>query len=365
MHQKPMFAALGIFVMLTMPTAALGAEISEDDYALVNTALVEEHVLPRYAVLAETTKNFAKSTKELCENPGESTLNSARQDFHRAMDAWMGVQHLRFGPIKYLMRIHRFYFWPEARGKIADAVRDYTASIDTISMKDFQKANVAVQGFLAAEVILFGNYELGIAGKDKNACKLLVIVSNNLEEMAIGTLSNWQEGDSPFMQFTASPGEQNPIFDSHKEVTLALFQSMHGNLQLISEVKLKPVVGKSIQAARPRLAESRLSGRALRNIILNLETQEELYNGVNGVGLGTLTESADPKLDKLMRKAFRATLKSARSIDPSLAEAATNEELRPQAEKLALQVQALTQIVRQRLTKALELAVGFNELDGD
>lgn len=351
--------------IIAMPFMAFGAEFSEDDYAEVNSALVQEHVLPRYATLVATTEQLAESARILCDGREESKLARVRESFHNAMDAWMGVQHLRFDPIEYLSRKHRFYFWPEARGKVANSVREYLAAIESASPADFGKTNVAVQGFLAAELLLFGDFEIVGNQADSNACKLLVMVTNNMKEMAADTIFDWQDSSSPFLEYVENPGEENPVFDSQKEVTQSFFQSMHGNLRLVSDVKLKPVVGKSIQAARPRTAESRLSGRALRNIIINLETQQEVYSGVTGPGLGQLVKSTDPKLDKLIRKAFRATLDHASSFNSTLEEAATNEELRPQAEKLELQVRALTQIVRQRLTKALGLSIGFNELDGD
>ena len=361
-HFAAFFLTLAI---VAMPFVALGAEFSEEDYAEVNSALVQEHVLPRYATLVEATGQLAESARNLCDAPEKSTLVRVQERFHSAMDAWMGVQHLRFDPIEYLSRKHRFFFWPEARGKVTGSVREYLEIIDSASPADFAKTNVVVQGFLAAELLLFGDYEIVGNQADSNACKLLVMVANNMREMAAGTMLDWTNGSTPFLEYVANPGEQNPVFDSQKEVTLSFFQSMHGNLRLVSDVKLKPVVGKSIQAARPRLAESRLSGRALRNIIINLEAQQEVYSGVTGPGLGELVKSVDPKLDKLIRKAFRATLDHANSFNSSLEEAATDEELRPQAEKLELQVRALTQIVRQRLTKALGLSIGFNELDGD
>ena len=115
----------------------------------------------------------------------------------------------------------------------------------------------------------------------------------------------------------------------------------------------------------PRLAESRLSGRSLGNVIDNLAALRALYEGENGPGLGDLARTADPKLHKLLRKAFRITLGTARDIGRPLEEAAADAALRPKAEKLALQVRALKQIVRDRLAPALGFPVGFNALDGD
>ena len=110
-----------------------------------------------------------------------------------------------------------------------------------------------------------------------------------------------------------APGPDNPQFEDHAAGTLAFFQSLHDSLQLIHDVNLKPVIGESAATVRPVLAESRLSGRSQRNIVVTLEALQALYLGEAGAGLGELTAAADPKLDRLMRKAFRLTLVSRRS----------------------------------------------------
>ena len=161
------------------------------------------------------------------------------------------------------------------------------------------------------------------------------------------------------------PGPDNPFVEDHAAATLNFFQSLHDSLQLIHDVNLKPIIGESAAAARPVLAESRLSGRSQRNIVVTLEALQALYLGTGSAGLGDLTAVADPKLDRLMRKAFRLTLATAQSIDGPIEKAAAEPGLRPPLEKLAKQVRAIRQFVRERLAPALGLAVGFNALDGD
>ena len=337
-------------------------EIGPADYARVNAALVETHALPRYERLAAATEAFADSAQTYCAGEGETELLRAR--FHDAMDAWMGVQHLRFGPVESFNRAYRFYFWPQARAKVADAVAEIVAAdMDAAQLAArIGSANVAVQGLLAAEVLLYDERYLG---SDAKGCGLLAAVAANMRTMAAGILADWQEGDAPFVRLMTTPGPDNPFVEDHSAATLAFFQSLHDSLQLIHDVKLKPVIGESAQQVRPVLAESRLSGRSQRNIVVTLEALQALYLGEGGAGLGNLTSVADPKLDRLMQKAFRLTLATAESLGGPVENAAADAALRPKAEKLAKQVRALRQIVRDRLAPALGLAVGFNSLDGD
>ena len=358
-------------IMLISPGAAAaagGAPIGEAGYARVNAALVESHILPRYARLAAATKAFATAVERFRAADGEADRARARARFHDAMDAWMGVRHLRFGPVESFMRGHRFHFWPQARGKALDSVRALIAAGDEAALSPARigRANVAVQGLLAAEVLLYDEDRLGVrTAANAMARGLLRAAAGNMRDMAAGIVADWRGGDDPFARTLTRPGPGNGYFQDHREATLAFFKSLHDGLQFVADVKLKPVLGDAARAARPHLAESRRSGRSLRNVIGNLEALQALYRGEDGPGLGDLAERADPKLDRLMRKAFRLTLATARSIVRPLEDAATDPSLRPKAEKLTIQVRALRQIVRDRLAPALALAVGFNALDGD
>ena len=351
-------------ILVGATSASSAQEIAPADYALVNAALVETHALPRYERLATATDAFAAAAEAFCAEGSTADDERLRAGFHDTMDAWMGVQHLRFGPVDSRMRGFRFYFWPQARNKVGEAVAELVAAgeDDAALAARIGRTNVAVQGLLAAEVLVYDDSYLGA---DAKGCGLLAAVAENMRAMAVGILAEWREGDNAFARLMTAPGPDNPHFEDHAAATLAFFQGLHDSLQLIYDVNLKPVIGESTAAVRPVLAESRLSGRSQRNIVATLEALQALYLGEGSAGLGELTAAADPKLDRLMRKAFRLTLATARSIEGPVEQAATDPARRPPVTKLAKQVQALRQIVRDRLAPALGLAVGFNALDGD
>lgn len=362
-------AVLAALILVTTAPSAGAAAFEAEAFARVNAALVETHVLPRYARLAAATEAFSTASRNLCAAPGEAAArDDARARFQDAMGAWMAIEHVRFGPIEVLMRGHRFYFWPQARTKVNAAVREVISAGDEAAVRPARlaKANVAIQGFLAAEVLLYGDDALRAgSGAGAMGCALLTAVAANMRTMAADIRDGWQSGSTPFSRTVTRPGPDNAYFEDHKEATRTFFKSLHDSLQLIADVKLKPVIGDTPEKERPRVAESRLSGRSLGNVVDNLAALRALYEGEGGPGLGELTGTADPKLHKLLRKAFRITLGTARGIGRPIEEAAADGVLRPKAKKLALQVRALRQIVRDRLAPALGFPVGFNALDGD
>lgn len=352
-----------------------GDRIAADAYQRVNESLVTHHVLPRYRRLAEAAAHFHEGVAASCASRDPGALAGARAGYHRTMDAWMAMQHLPFGPLEQQMRTQRLYFWPQARGKVGEAVAGLLAGTDAalLSPPRFSGASVAVQGLPAAEHLLFERPAV-LAGEGETrhrGCALLGAIAANLREIAGAALREWRDtpagGPPSFADLMLRPGPDNADFPAPKEATLLFFTALHDGLQFIARVKLGPVVGATRDAPRPRLAESLPSGRATRNVVLNLEALQALYAGEEGPGLGTLVAAheADAALDPLMRKAFRLTLETARAIGVPLDAAVSDPALRPRTGKLLVQVRALERIVRTRVTEALDLRVGFNALDGD
>ena len=334
----------------------------------VNSALVDSHVLTNYQQLANQTKELASIVELSCGGNDRIAIEPLRQEFHDVMDAWMAVEHLNFGPIELFLRNHRMYFWPQAQFKTAKAVHELIGILDETSDKslNFSEMNVAVQGLLAVEYLLFYEAERKIPlGPDMAGCDLLTAIANNMHDIAADTLDDWTGGEVDFANHLKQPESEQSFFENHRTVTRAFFRSLANELQLISDVKIKPVIGKNMDTVLPHFAESPLSQRSLRNIIQNLHALQSLYLGSEGPGLSALVLPADEKLDKLMRKAFQKTIENAESIDLPLEIAAANADYRKSVEKLLTQVQAMGQIVRNRVAKALSFRVGFNSLDGD
>lgn len=344
--------------------------ISEADYARVNAALLDHYIVPRYTRLADAADDLNGTVRAFCDRADDRDLAAVRAGYQATMDAWMGIAHLRFGPVELFMRAFRIYFWPEGRGRVTGAVDALLAAGEpgALSGARLADASVAAQGLPALEYLLYTDPALRQDGaRAATRCTLATGIAGNLVAMADRIVAEWRGESGEFRASFLHPGPDNAWFQTHREATLALFKSFYGGLQRIVDFKLLPPLGDSLEAAQPNLVESRASGRALRNIALNLEALQALYDGAGGAGLGTLARSSatDPELDALLRKALRMTRDKARALDPSLAGAVADPARRPEVEMLSTWVRALKQIVRERLAPALGLSVGFNAMDGD
>ena len=308
--------------------------IPASDYARINMALVEGHILPRYVRLARQTESLALAAVESCtDHQPIQQLPRLRAAFRDAMRAFVSIQHIHFGPIEYFSRHQRFHFWPQARHKVKGAIEAALPLDDeALSPDQFARTSAAVQGFPAIEQLIFDEDFL----IHPQGCRLLGAVTDNLQRMAAETLIHWTEGDPPFVLSMVGSGVGDGWFRNHQDVTLALFTSLHNGLQFIVDVRLKPVVGESLQDVRPTLAESRLSGQSARHVTVGLAALQALYLGEGGPGLGDLAAQVDPALDQVLRKAFRVTLETANSIHRPLEITALNPTLRPNVTRLVL-----------------------------
>jgi len=348
----------------------MSAEPADTAYAAVNRDLVAGHALLRVAALHKAATGLRSSAVALCRAPSQAALAATKARYHAAMDAWMGVQHLRFGPAELFSRADRIYFWPQARGKIAAAVDKLLAGEEIPAPDHMTTASAAIQGLPALEHLLFDRGAALLKGGAgaKRHCALLLVVTANVQSIAKGLTDDWSGGHVDFKRAVSQPGPDNLFYKRHQDAALAFFQSLHDGLEAIVATRLRPVLGAKPKDDRPRLVEARSSGRSMRNIVVSLAALETLYTGQGKgkTGFGQLVVTrGDKKLDTLMRRAFTLTLANARSIGKPLDVALRDKALRPRVVKLHLQVRALKQIVRTRLAPAIGLTVGFNALDGD
>ena len=363
--------------LLAVPLAcgcgAAGAGASADaeaNFARVGESLASGHAAERYRRLAEAAADFDEAARASCDSPPPRKLDGVTAAYHAAMDAWTSVEHVRHGPIELHMRGFRMHFWPDRRGRGGRQVQALLSSPDAarLSPETLRSASVAVQGFPAAERLLFdGGPRESVAngaGSDP-ACRLLVAIAGNLADMSARLSAEWSAEDAAFRQEIRDAGSENSRFASHREATAEFVRGAHTTLQVMAEMKVDRVMGKSTESARPRRAESWRSGRSLRNVVRNLEAIRAMYEGENGPGIRHLLGPSHADLAGLLSRAFRQTLETARAIPSPLSRAVVDPAARDALARLSAQLRGLMALVGGRVAPALGAPLGFNALDGD
>lgn len=350
-----------IFVGLNNPVVS--ADLGEQEFKAFNQQAVENYLLPLYMNLREVSNGLSEKIETHCREDRPLKDLEITHEFNQVMDAWSKVQHTRFGPIELFLRFHRFYAWPEAQRRLVKSIREFLMNNDKTHLEPdrFKNTSTAIQGLLALEYLYYADkVEVEALFKDSEitGCDFLTAISNNVKLIADGVVQDWVNEPINYTEVILNPSEDSSYYVEHREGTLEFFKSLHLGLQVILDLKLKPVLGKSIDGAKPYLAEFALSDRSIPNIMANLESLQDLNKR-----FASLIEEKELRL--LLDKAFRATHHTSTTINLPLQLAVVDSVERKKLEKLMLQVRALKQIVKTDMSKALGFSIGFNALDGD
>jgi predicted lipoprotein len=300
---------------------------------------VTDHILPGYARFAAEAQNLADQAQQSC------AVDDLRPAYNAAFDAWLGVQHLRFGPVEQGGLGLSIAFWPDPKGSGARAqMALLTGDAAQLEPQAFAKQSIAARGLFALERLLYPSGDL-----PADACPLIRATASDLAAVAAQVNAAWIQGFADTVLTAGEPG--NTTYLTRPEVRQVLFTALVSALEFIDDNRLGRPLG-SFTTPRPERAEALASGRPLRNIILSLQAQKELVE--------TLTPDVPQTI-----AAFDHALDLANALDdPDLAGVAQPDS-RLKIEILQQAVEHLRETVLAELGPELDVGIGFNAADGD
>ncbi len=340
-----------------------------------NRAIVEQHIIPRYRQLAEASRALEQQAHVMCTAPDATHLASLRAGFNTTMDAWMGIQHIRNGPVELFTRYHRFELWPDKHNTGAKQLGALLAAEDAAALapENFTHSSVAVQGLTALERLLFDDDAnpgaFGSAGAPNYRCRVVEAIAHNLAGMSAELVEDWNPADPPYAMLFISTSQHldqqpsNQALAAKREVSAMFFNNMNTQVQSIIDQKLLRPLGERAEDAKPRLAESWRSQRSLRNITLNLQAVQSLYE----TGFAPLLrgKANGAELDRKIADAFHTSLLAASTLPPIAGDVFEDPANRAGLEKLLAANRELLALLSGPLPQALDIPFSFNALDGD
>jgi uncharacterized protein len=352
-------------LLLTLGPAAPPAWAAPD-YQDVNTALVENYVLPRYETFAAAAAALDASLAEACAD-GRPTPEEAGNAYNEAMDAWMAVQHLRFGPSELFLRADRIEYWPDQRNTVGRHLAQLLSEqkAEALEPETFANGSVAVQGFPALERLLFDSEDSTWA--TPFGCNAVRAIGRNLKSIADGLLYDWRDSDEAFADVVRSAKAGNARYFDAKEASLDFAKSLRGALLLVQDYKLGRPLGDSPDAARAKRAESWRSARSLRNVLINLTAAQALYEGGGEVSFSALTH-AQPRgaeLDETVRASLARLIAAVKAQPDSLMAALEAPDGWQKLNAIRTEARQLLDLLGGPLSEVLGLPMGFNSYDGD
>jgi predicted lipoprotein len=302
--------------------------------------VVERLILPGNAHFAAATQALADAARQSCD---PATLTAP---FNEAFDAWLQVAHFSFPPLEKDGRALAINFWPDPKALGTKAQLGLlTGDPALLAPETFAQQSVAARGFAGLERLLFPAEAL-----PADPCPLIRATTADLARMAAEIVADWQGGFAQTVLTAGEPG--NTTFLTRPEVRQVLYTQLYHGLEVLYDNRLGRPLG-TFDRPRPERAESRASGRSLRNIDMSLRALRDL--------VAALTPDAPHTM-----AAFDHAILMAEALkdDPILAGVSAPPD-RLKVEILQQAVDLIRIQVATELSVEMDVGIGFNAGDGD
>jgi len=317
--------------------------------------LVSELIIPDYDTLVMAAQKQTVLWQAFLANPNPQAVVQLKSAYLAAADAWSAIEFLHFGPASADFRFERISYWPERKNATGKALALLLAGKgdEGLGEAQFAKTSAAGQGLPALERLLFDeNAEALLLAKDGAGDRRRRVgraIARNIKIIATQILTGWRDGPDSIVKKLDDPAYAG-------EATIRIATDLLSLFQLMRDAKLQTVLGKTIDLAKPRLAEGWRSGRSIRALAVNLAA---LRDAVDIIFAGSSDEVSSPSV-------LVSSVRIADSLTPeNLSALVTSAKQRSDAVLLLDAVTSARDVMNAEIPNALGITVGFNSLDGD
>ena len=300
---------------------------------------LSDHILPGYAAFAASTQALSDAAAKDCK------ADSLKPAFNTAYDAWVAVQHLRFGPAEADGLSVAIAFWPDPKGSGAKSQRALLLGDPVqLSPEQFPDQSVAARGLTGLERLLYPAEPL-----PADPCALIQATTLDLARMAKIINDNWISTYSKTVLTAGDLG--NTTFQTRPEVRQTLFTQVVAALEFDKDQRLGRPLG-TFDKPRPERAEAVASSRSQRNVLISLQSLRAM--------VVTMTPDAP-----LTLAGFDRAIKLAETLDDLAFAGVATPQGHLKVEILQQAISALVDTAVAELGPELDVGVGFNAADGD
>jgi predicted lipoprotein len=339
---------------------------AETDHGAIASATLTNVIRPGYAAFATDASALKDKVRVLCDEPSPEALDAAKTAFAEAVKSWSRVEIFRFGPVNRDRRYERLFFWPDPKGIGLRQVQQALADKDqSVTLADpLADKSVALQGLPALEYLLYGDGADGLADGTPEIgfrCSFAASVATNIDRMAKAVVEGWREG-ADFTKTFLTPGPEDTLYHSPKDVTLELFKAFTSGLELVRDQKLGKPLGTSPETARPKLAAFWRSDLTFPNMVGNVEGVRTLF--AKG-GFADVVAAESPGVENSVLFDLDHAIDVLGAVDQPIAEVVQDEALRAKLEALRVALKSARETASSMIARGADLSFGFNALDGD
>jgi len=363
---RVLFAGL-LLTCATTPAFAF----TDADYATAMGATARQVIVPGYESLQAAADSLRDEAAALCAAPSAEQLVKAQRAFAAAATQWARLQFFALGPISEHQRAARIEYWPDKRNVVGRQLTDVLVKQDPAALEPgrFATTSVGVQGLPAMERLLFEEDALQAVAKAAPGaafrCGLTAAIGDNLHNIAGDVLTGWTGGDRPVLDRVEHPNPDDEELPTARDAAGRLLNDLLTTTIAVRDMKLLSALGASLEKAKPQAAEFWRSGQSLAMLTANIEGLRDLFGGEAGLAalLRSIKDGEQVAAD--VSATLDQALQAKDKITLPLGEAAADADQRRHVEALAVQLVKLRDLLAGPVAIHLNLAIGFNALDGD
>ncbi|HWL28416.1 MAG TPA: imelysin family protein [Burkholderiaceae bacterium] len=351
----------GLAVVLFCSLApAHGAGIPDD----VGKNLVQGYLSPAFAEFRVAANAMHDRLQGWCAKPDAAGADGARADFERLAVTWSRIEFVRFGPLIESGRYERISFWPDPRGmtqrQVSGLLRGEGEIPDGVALASH---SVALQGLPALEYVLYDDDGLlasqSSVARNARACAYATAIAANLVNVSTELAQRWAAGGDYARKF-AQPGPSNALYRNKEEVTSEAIKALSSGLQFARDVKVMPVLGDSMPAARPKRAPFWRSGLTAKTMSASVEGMQDFYKAA-----GFRYTPEETWMDASLQGELLQAHDTLSAMSGSMAEQLISEDGYRSWTLTTLLFKNAKSIMDEHIAPALGVRIGFNALDGD
>jgi len=350
-----------LIAALTLAAIPLAPAEAQDqmppEWAAFVGRAVDLVIVPAFAALDESAAELSASLGDLCAAPSEMSFDGAAAAFEDTVIAFAHVMVLPVAPVLAENRRDRFLFWPDPRGITQRQVQPVLAEHDetATSLETLVGKSAALQGLGALEHVLFGTGAESILAGDEDGqfrCAYAMAIGENLVSMA-SDMAAAMAPDGEFARMIRNPGPGNPLYPTADAAITDLIIGTEEGIELARNSLLVPVLGQSIELARPRAAPLWRSGLTVAFLGALIDATREM---IEVAEIGAIL----PVDSQWIMESVAWELSSIASVDlpaaGTLDLVATDEEFR----QLLFRLVAYTDNLKSLLGLSIPLAIGLS-----
>lgn len=345
--------------------------LTDADYAIAMGATARNAIVPAYRGLEAAAAALKVQVAALCDTPAPARLDEARAAFTGAARTWARLQFFTLGPISMHQRASRIQYWPDKRNVVGRQLSEVLEKRDPAALEPqrFATTSVGVQGLPAMERLLFDDEALQAVAKDAPGaafrCGVMAAIGDNLHNIAGDVVDGWTDGDKPFLDRIEHPDPDDEELPSARDAAGRLLNDMLTTAIAMRDMKLLATLGTSLEKAKPQATEFWRSGQSLAMLTGNLEGLRDLFGSDAGFAALLRTTKEGEQIATDFAAALDEALAATNKIALPLGDAAADAGQRPLVEELAKALVKLRDLLAGPVAANLNLAIGFNALDGD